>query len=86
MSIVEELIGSKLTVNRLSSADLTKAGEEKLAQGDFRAFGDLLKVHNHADGAGNSLKVDESANTLVGVPYEDLRATLKDWLQTTGAI
>lgn len=88
VSTVEELIGSKLTVTRLKSADLLKAGEEKLAQGDFRAFGDLLKAHNHADGADNDVKESDSGNlnSVIGLPYEDLRESLKDWLKKAGAI
>lgn len=88
VSVVEDIIGSKLTINHLNSADLVKAGEEKLAVGDFRAFGDLLKAHNHADGAGNDVKEDDSdnLNALIGLPYEDLKDSLTDWLKQAGVV
>ncbi|KAK4445551.1 hypothetical protein QBC34DRAFT_413025 [Podospora aff. communis PSN243] len=88
VSVVEELIGSKLTINHLKSGDLHKAGEEKLAQGDYRAFGDFLKAHNHADGAGNDVKEDDSdnLNSVIGLPFEDLKESVRDWLKQAGAI
>ncbi|KAK1752979.1 hypothetical protein QBC47DRAFT_415712 [Echria macrotheca] len=86
VGIVEELTGEKYNVTRLKSEDLWKAGEEKLARGDFRAFGDFLKVWNHADGIGHAVEGSESANELLGVPYEDLRETLKAYLTRVGAI
>jgi len=86
VGIIEELTGEKLKVTRLRSEDLWKSGEEKLAQGDFRAFGDFLKVWNHADGSGHSVEGAENANQLLGVPYEDLRETLKAYLTQVGCI
>lgn len=87
IALAEELTGSKFPVTQnVKSADLQKAGEEKLAAGDFRAFLDLLRAHNSADGAGNALKEDESANELIGLPYEDLRAVVESWLKRKGAL
>ncbi|KAK0712832.1 hypothetical protein B0T26DRAFT_831993 [Lasiosphaeria miniovina] len=86
IALVEELAGTKLAVTRVASADIQKKGEEKLAQGDFRAFIDFLHVHNFADGAGNALAPADSANELVGLPYEDLRATVESWLKKAGAL
>ncbi|KAK4246570.1 hypothetical protein C7999DRAFT_41992 [Corynascus novoguineensis] len=86
VALVEELTGSKLTVTKISSADLVRVGEEKLAAGNFGAFVDFLKAHNAADGAGNGLTEEQSANGLVGVPYEDVRATVESWLRRERAL
>lgn len=86
IAIVEELTGSQFPVTRVRSADLQKAGEEKLAVGDYRAFLDFLRVHNSADGAGNELKEEESANQLIGLPYEDARVVVESWLRKEGAL
>ncbi|KAK4154229.1 hypothetical protein C8A00DRAFT_32984 [Chaetomidium leptoderma] len=86
IQLVEELTGSKWPVTRVASADLQKAGEEKLAAGDYRAFVDFLRAHNSADGAGNGLPEEESANKLIGLPYEDLRASVEAWLKLEGAL
>ncbi|KAK3385416.1 hypothetical protein B0H63DRAFT_472888 [Podospora didyma] len=86
IGVVEELTGVKLAIIHLKSEDIQKAGEEKIAQGDFRAFLDFLRVHNFADGAGNALKAEESANELIGLPYEDLRETVKSWLEKAGVL
>lgn len=86
IALVEELTGSKLSVTKLSSADFRQAGEEKLAAGNYAAFVDLLKVHNHADGAGNGLSEEQSDNRLVGVPYEDVKVVVEEWLKRQGAL
>ncbi|KAM7194379.1 hypothetical protein V8F33_007267 [Rhypophila sp. PSN 637] len=78
VAIVEELTGQKLAVIPQSSKDLQKVGEEKLAQGDYRGFVDLLRVHLHADGAGNALQ--DAANEVLGLPFEDLREVVKSLL------
>jgi hypothetical protein len=86
VALVEELTGSKFPVTKVSSADLRKAGEEKLAAGDYSAFVEFLRVHNSADGAGNGLPEEESANGLIGVPYEDVRPVVESWLRREGAL
>ncbi|KAK3292878.1 uncharacterized protein B0H64DRAFT_344989 [Chaetomium fimeti] len=86
IAIVEELTGWKLAVTKIKSADLQQSGEAKLAAGDYSAFVDLLRAHNSADGAGNGLPEEESANGLIGVPYEDVRESVKSWLQREGAL
>ncbi|KAL2024910.1 hypothetical protein VTK56DRAFT_3609 [Thermocarpiscus australiensis] len=86
IALVEELTGAKFPVTREKSADVQKAGEEKLATGDPRAFTYLLRAHNSADGAGNELKDEESANDLIGLPYEDLKAAVESWLKRQGAL
>ncbi|KAL2138917.1 hypothetical protein VTI28DRAFT_6049 [Corynascus sepedonium] len=86
IALVEELTGSKLAVTNINSADLVRVGEEKLAAGNFGAFVDFLKAHNAADGAGNGLTEEQSANGLVGVPYEDVREAVEGWLRREGAL
>ncbi len=86
VALVEELTGWKLAVNRVKSEDYRKAGEEKLAVGDWRGFVDLLRVHNAADGAGNGLKEGESVNKVIGLPDEDLREAVESWLRRQGAL
>lgn len=84
--LAEELTGSKLPVTRVRSEDLQRQGEERLAAGDFTAFVELLRVHNSADGAGNALSEEKSANALVGLSYEDLKAEVESWLRRQGAL
>jgi hypothetical protein len=79
--LVEELTGTKLAVTRIKSAELQREGEEKLAQGNYTAFIDFLRVHNSADGAGNGLSEEQSANGVIGLPYEDLRGSVESWLR-----
>ncbi|AEO59818.1 hypothetical protein MYCTH_2308372 [Thermothelomyces thermophilus ATCC 42464] len=86
IALVEELTGSKLSVTKVSSADLIRAGEEKLTAGNFGAFLDLLRAHNNADGAGNGLPEEQSDNGLVGVPYEEVRASVEEWLRREGVL
>jgi len=86
IALVEDLTGSKLPVTHVKSADVQKAGEDKLAAGDFRAFVDFLRVHNSADGAGNELTEEQSANGLIGLPYEDLKVVVESWLKRQGAL
>ncbi|KAL1865137.1 hypothetical protein VTK73DRAFT_5462 [Phialemonium thermophilum] len=76
LQAVEEVTGTKLSVTRVSSEDLRKLGEEKLAAGDFSAFLQLVRVWNFADGAGHALGAN-SANAKLGLPNDDLKATIK---------
>lgn len=87
LQLVEELTGCKWNVEHQSTADLQKLGEEKLAKGDFSAFGPLLRVHLYRDGQGHALQEADKANKLLGLPEEDdLRETLRKWLTSAGAI
>lgn len=86
LQIVEEETGSKWTVDRVSTQDLQKRGEEKLANGDFSAFIELLRVHLYRDGEGHPVPADELANKLLELPEEDLGGTLRKWLSTAGAV
>lgn len=85
LQIVEEETGSKWAVDRQNTADLQKIGEEKLAKGDFSAFGQLLRVYLYRDGEGHALKEEEKANRLLGLPEEeDIKGTLRKWLAAAG--
>jgi hypothetical protein len=82
IKVVEELTGQEYPVtSRANSAELQKVGEEKLAKGDYSAFLELLTVHLHADGAGNALAEEKSANALIELPYEDLKTEVAAWLK-----
>jgi len=54
-----------------------KLGDEKLAKGDYSAFGDFLKPLLFGDGIGASPKEAQLANKELGLPKEDLKATVK---------
>ncbi|KAH8906427.1 NAD(P)-binding protein [Coniochaeta sp. PMI_546] len=83
---IEELTGTTYTVNKVSSADLQKLGEEKLSKGDYSAFGPLVTAWNYADGAGKGLTPETSANELLGLKEEDLKETVKAWLVKEGQL
>ncbi|KAG6367801.1 hypothetical protein INS49_001996 [Diaporthe citri] len=80
LMIVEDETGAKWTVERISTQDLQKTGEEKLSKGDFSAFRELLRVHIHRDGGGHSVPEGELANGLLKLPKEDLRDSIQKWL------
>ena len=87
IAVVEELTGTKLPVaKREKSEDLQKAGEDKLAVGDFRAFVDFLRAYNSADGAGHAVSEEDSANGLIGLEYEDLKEEVGKWLKRAKAL
>lgn len=86
LKIAEEETGSKFTVTHEKSEDVQKRGEGKLAKGDFSAFRELVRVHNFKDGIGNTLRDEDSANKLLGLPTEDVRASVQKWLVKIGAV
>jgi hypothetical protein len=75
LSILEEETGEKWTVTNAKTDDSFALAEEKLAKGDYSAFGDYLKPHLFKDGKGHSGV--PLANEELGLPKEDLRATIK---------
>ncbi|KAK7738582.1 hypothetical protein SLS53_006103 [Cytospora paraplurivora] len=86
LQIVEEETSSKWTVEHVSTQDLLKSGEEKLAKGDFSAFRELLRVHLYRDGEGHPVPANELANKSLELPQEDLKASLREWLASAGAV
>jgi hypothetical protein len=74
---VEKLTGDKFEVKHVSSAESERIGDEKLAKGDYSAFGNYLEQFLFADGAGNGLKGDENAIGLLGLKEENLEEVVK---------
>lgn len=77
LSLLKEETGTKWTVEKKNTADSQKLANEKLAKGDYSAFGDYLKAILLGDGKGTSPKESELANKELGLPKEDLRETVK---------
>lgn len=77
LAILEEETGAKWTVERKSTSESDKIGDDKFAKGDYSAFSDYLKGHLWGDGRGQSAKKGKLANEELGLPAEDLRATVK---------
>ncbi|KAJ4007569.1 hypothetical protein NW752_010234 [Fusarium irregulare] len=77
LKIVEKLTGDKFEVTHVSSAESEKIGDEKLAKGDYSAFGNYLEQFLFADGSGNGLKGDENAIGLLGLEEENLEEVVK---------
>ena len=86
IKIIEELTGKTFTVERVSGKELQQLGEDKLAKGDYSAFGPLVTAWNYADGANKGLTAETSANELLGLQEEDLKETVKAWLQKQGQL
>lgn len=80
LQIVEDETGVKWTIEHIDTKELQKTGEDKLSNGDFSAFRELLRVHIHRDGDGHSVPKDELANGLLELPQEDLRDSIRKWL------
>jgi len=75
LKILEEETGQKWTVTHAKTDDSFKLAEDKLAKGDYSAFGDYLKPHLFKDGKGHADV--PLANEELGLPKEDLRETIK---------
>lgn len=86
VAAIEELTGQEYEVTKASSADLQKLGEEKLAKGDYSAFGPLVTAWCYGDGAGHALTPDKSANELLGLQEESLKDTVREWLKKQGKL
>lgn len=79
LEIVEKETGEKWTVQKASTADEGKIGEEKLSKGDFSAFSNLLRERIFKDGAGLA---EVGGNELLGLKEESLEETIKAWLKS----
>ncbi len=77
LKIFEEESGTKWAVEKKNTEDSLKTANDKLSRGDYSAFSDYLKHHLWKDGGGQSAKDEELANEELGLPKEDLRATIK---------
>jgi hypothetical protein len=80
LKIVEQVTGDKFDVSHVSSAEIERIGDEKIANGDFSAFGNYLEQFLFADGTGNALKGDENAIRLLGLEEESLEQVVKSVL------
>jgi len=80
LAVFQEETGTKWTVVNKNTSDSQKIADEKLAKGDYSAFGDYLKVELFRDGEGTSAKLEDLANEELGVSFGDLRATVKSVL------
>ncbi|GKU05805.1 hypothetical protein FLAG1_09071 [Fusarium langsethiae] len=80
LKIVEQVTGDKFDVSHVSSVEIERIGDEKIANGDFSAFGNYLEQFLFADGAGNALKGDENAIRLLGLEEESLEQVVKSVL------
>ncbi|KAH6951813.1 hypothetical protein DER45DRAFT_388328 [Fusarium avenaceum] len=77
LQLVEQITGDKFEVSGISSAELEKTGDEKIARGDFSAFGNYLEQFLFADGAGHSLTGETNAIDLLGLGKENLEEVIK---------
>ncbi|KAM0425492.1 hypothetical protein ACHAPT_009281 [Fusarium lateritium] len=77
LRIAEKVTGAKFDISRVSSAELEKIGDEKLARHDYSAFGEFIQQFLFADGAGHALKPEKSANGLLGLKEENLEEIVK---------
>ncbi|KAH7166518.1 hypothetical protein EDB81DRAFT_853144 [Dactylonectria macrodidyma] len=80
LQAVEKYTGAKFDVTHNTGAELEKIGDEKLARGDFSAFGPYLESFLFSDGSGHGLKPEDSANELLGLKQESLEETIKNAL------
>jgi len=69
-------------VEHISSTELERSGDEKVAKGDPRSFIDYLKLYSFGDGGNRSLADTDSANELLGLTKEDLASVLDTSLGT----
>ncbi|CAF3500457.1 unnamed protein product [Fusarium graminearum] len=77
LKIFEQVTGDKFDVSHVSSTELERIGDEKIAKGDFSAFGNYLEQFLFADDSGNALKGDENAIRLLGLEEENLEDVIK---------
>ncbi len=77
LKIFEDETNTKWTIEKKNTEDSLKTANDKLSQGDYSAFSDYLKHHLWKDGGGRSATDEQLANEELGLPKEDLRATVK---------
>ncbi|EKJ69572.1 hypothetical protein FPSE_10283 [Fusarium pseudograminearum CS3096] len=77
LKIFEQVTGDKFDISHVSSTELERIGDEKIARGDFSAFGNYLEQFLFADNAGNALKGDGNAIGLLELEEESLEDVIK---------
>ncbi|KAK4102380.1 NAD(P)-binding protein [Parathielavia hyrcaniae] len=87
IALVEEVTRTKIAIRRISWWEMEAAGFVQASTvSHMSAFGIFLSVYTSQDGVGNALSEEESANSLLGLPYEDLRSSVVSWLRREGAL
>ncbi|KAK8050016.1 hypothetical protein PG994_011746, partial [Apiospora phragmitis] len=79
LEILREETGGDWKTERVAAAHFEEIGNEKMAKGDYSAFGDFLHILLFSDGAGQAFKTP--ANELLGLEREDVRITVKALLE-----
>ncbi|EKG11856.1 hypothetical protein MPH_11352 [Macrophomina phaseolina MS6] len=77
LQLLEAESGQKWQVERISSDDLDKLGDQKKGKGDFSYFMFYLRHYFFPDGSTGFLKEEDSANELLGLDKEDMRDTIR---------
>ncbi|KAH7057029.1 hypothetical protein B0J12DRAFT_774613 [Macrophomina phaseolina] len=77
LQLLEAESGQKWQVERISSDDLDKLGDQKKSKGDFSYFMFYLRHYFFSDGSIGFLKEEDSANELLGLDKEDIRDTIR---------
>ncbi|SPJ91015.1 related to 2`-hydroxyisoflavone reductase [Fusarium torulosum] len=80
LKFIEEESGEKWSRQSVTSAELNKAGHEKLSQGDYMALADFLLASNFEDGGNHAVNPEDTGNDLLGIGVEDPKVTVKAWL------
>ncbi|CZR69139.1 related to 2`-hydroxyisoflavone reductase [Phialocephala subalpina] len=78
LKIFEEETGSKFQITNVTSSELEKVGDEKLASGDPSAYVEFVIQWLFADGCNHAIK--DNAVKLLGLEEEDLRTVVKKLL------
>ncbi|KAM0444407.1 hypothetical protein ACHAO4_010160 [Trichoderma viride] len=80
--VIEQEMGSELTVTNVKTSDLEKIGQVKLANNDASAFVEYLGQYVFADGAGQAV-TENAAVTVLGLQEESLRETVRAAIAAT---
>jgi nucleoside-diphosphate-sugar epimerase len=79
LAALEKATGTKWQVNHVDSDERTKTGNELIKQGDFTGFPLLILaviLNGKVDVGSDFTKVAKLDNDLLGLPKEDLQATI----------
>ncbi|KAF2994336.1 hypothetical protein E8E14_003195 [Neopestalotiopsis sp. 37M] len=83
LEAIEAEMGTKFTVTHEGTDVAEKRGHEKLAQGgQYFPFVDFLIAYWFRDGPGHAIKEEDKFNKTLGMPESDLRAVVREYIQT----
>ncbi|KAK4120526.1 isoflavone reductase family protein [Parathielavia appendiculata] len=85
LRLFEEETGAKFDVTRVSTKDLAKVRDEKLAGGDASAFFLVLCIGTFADGARQAVREEDIANGELGLQAKGLREIVREYVKAKGA-